>query len=191
MEKTLRSIICLILLCGAAAGTASAGALLSIKPLDPVVAGGTVIPFTVEIADISDLYAWQFDVTFSSSVLAAQSETEGEFLSSGGNSTFFIAGTIDNPNGIFSATADTLEDPVDGISGSGVLLSLSFLATSPGFTDVTLDNVFLLDSLGNDISFTTSDTSVTVTPEPATWMLSGASILGLILLRYSRRMYGR
>lgn len=165
----MRALLFLTLLCGASR-SAMAAAVLSIEPVASTAIAGSSVELTVEVTGITDLYAWQFDVDFSPDVLSAQSEIEDTFLATGG-ATIFIPGIVDNVNGAITDTADTLETAVSGVGGSGTLLDLDFLASGIGVSDVSLANVILLDSDFNNIPFTTSDGSVTVTPEPACWPL--------------------
>jgi general secretion pathway protein D len=81
------------------------------------VAVGDIFTVNADIASITDLYAFQFDLSFDPAVLAATSSTEGPFLPSGG-ATFFIPGAIDNLNGMVTATVDTLI-AASGHLGSG------------------------------------------------------------------------
>lgn len=74
----------------------SATPILSIDPPSQGANVGDNFLLNVTIADITDLFAYQFDVAYDPTVLAAQSIMEGVFLSSGGDSTVFLPGTIDN-----------------------------------------------------------------------------------------------
>ena len=81
-----------------AGSLANAQAVISIDPTTETTSTGTVVTVDVEIANVSDLYGYQLDLTFDPSILRAVSSTEGTFLSSGGD-TFFIPGTNDNVGG--------------------------------------------------------------------------------------------
>ena len=162
-----------------------AAALLSVPLAAQTVisAGSTdvgvdqIFTLPVSIADVSDLYAFQFDLAFDPAILQLLSISEGSFLPSGG-STIFFAGTIDNIAGTATDTADTLVGNIPGVSGSGDLVDFTFEAISPGISSVSLSNGLLFDSSFNSIPFTTVDGSVTVTattPEP-----SGLSWIGCL-----------
>jgi Cohesin domain len=141
--------------------SANAQAVLSVDPTTQTTSTGTVITVDVDVADVTGLYAYQFDLTFNPNVLQAVSSTEGSFLSSGG-STFFINGSNDNVGGTVSATADTLLSAVSGVGGSGQLAVFTFDAVGNGTSALAIQNELLLDSNINILSDTTTGGSVTV-----------------------------
>jgi general secretion pathway protein D len=147
-----------------------------------------VFTLPVDIAGVSDLYAFQFDLAFDPTILQLLSVSEGSFLPSAG-STIFIPGAIDNMGGTATATADTLVGDIPGASGDGDLVDFTFLAINVGASSVSLSNEFLLDSNFNFIPFTTVDGSVTVfTPEPPglSW-IGFFAVAGMLLARRWRR----
>jgi hypothetical protein len=162
-----------------------------------VTVGATfVVP--VAIAGTSDLYAFQFDATYDPTILQLLSINEGPFLATAGN-TFFIPGTIDNVSGDATFTADTLLGPGPGAAGSGTLATLDFQAIASGTSALSLANVILLDSNLNNLAFTTSDGSITVSapvtgtvPEPNSITLL-AGVLGCLAVvrfrKYKRRAH--
>src|SRR5438874_12162466 len=91
----------------AAVVTAKADPILSLQPSAISVTSGSKFSLDLNIADVTALFAIQFDLGFAPGVLSATSITEGLFLPAGGT-TFFIPGTIDNVAGAITATADTL-----------------------------------------------------------------------------------
>ena len=165
------------------------GGTIEVAPTVLTVSNGQVFSLDVNVDSVIDLYAYQFDLNFDASVLQAVSETEGSFLSSGG-STFFIPGVIDNTNGYFSGTADSLEAAIPGVSGSGTLVEFTFQAIGSGSTPIDITNVYLLDSnlSGIDAGVTNGDVLVepTVpTPEPSYGPL--LLVLGAVALVFGRR----
>lgn len=132
----------------------------------------------VTIAQVSDLYAFQFDIAFNPAVLELQDLTEGPFLPSAGI-TSFIPGTVDNSSGTAVFTVDTLVGPIPGASGSGTLALLMFQPKSVGTSQITLSNALLLDSSLNPIQFSMSSGTVVVfAPEPGAFI----PIIPLLLL---------
>ena len=135
----------------------------------------------IDITGVSDLYAYQFDISFNPSILAAITVSEGGFLSSAG-STSFVPGTIDNGTGTISFTADSLISAISGANGSGTLAIISFNALQDGVSALNISNTLLLDSNLSDIAATTTSGSVTVSdtatvPEPTSWALMGAALI--------------
>jgi general secretion pathway protein D len=139
------------------------------------------------VSSVSDLTAFQFDISFDPAVLAAAGIAEGAFLSSGGT-TFFSPGDIDNTAGLISFTAGTLLGPGAGVNGSGTLASLNFDAIALGTSPIALSNVILIDSTLAEIPSAVSGGSVRVTvipePGPALPVMAGIiTALGLARFR--------
>ncbi len=164
-------------------GKADSVALVSLNPSSPSINAGASLTLDVDVSNVTDLYAFQFDLSFAPGVLSAVSITEGSFLPLDGP-TFFIPGTIYNPSGSVAFTADTLLGPGSGASGTGTLAVLTLSALSPGSSGIDLSNVLLLNSNLNPINFDLQDGSVQVspaviTPEPNSlpFLFAGAGIL--------------
>jgi hypothetical protein len=162
----------------------SGAPILSIQPSSPTIfAGGTAV-LSVAVSNAIDLYAYQFDVTFTPGVLSAQSVSEGAFLASAGT-TFFIPGTIDNAVGMVTSISNTLIGPIAGANGSGTLTRLAISGVTPGTDTVALLNVTLLDSALAPIAANVQSTSVTVEriPEPGTVVLALAGLAAVCVLK--------
>jgi general secretion pathway protein D len=155
------------------------------------VAQGTNFVVDVLIAQVSDLYSFQFDLSFNPGVLKATKVLEGALLPTGG-STFFIPGTIDNTAGNITFNADTLVGSIPGVTGGGMLLEFEFTALANGTSPLGLSNVVLLDSNGNVIANSTTGGSVTVgggsaVPESSTLLLLLAGLCSLVLVVAAKR----
>jgi hypothetical protein len=165
---------------------AASAATIMIEPTLSTTFVGGAINVTVQVTDVTDLYAYQFDVSFDPTVLSTTDVSEGGLLPSGGG-TFFFPGAIDNVLGTLTLTSGSLEGPVPGVSGSGILANIVFTGVGFGASPVTLSNVVLLDSAGRDIAATTiQNGSVTVIPEPMSVMLVGCGVLGGLIARAYR-----
>ncbi len=178
--------------------TAYAGpvtAVISVQPSNKMVGLNQAFSLDIDIANVTDLYAYQFNLSFDSTILSANSVTESSFLS-GGGSTFFNGGTIDNSAGTISFIFDTLLGPVPGVSGSGPLVNVSFASLASGTSPITISNVSLLDSNLNSIDANVANGTVTVSsgangvPDRGTSaLLLGIGLAGLFVV--NRRAFLR
>jgi len=150
-----------------------------------------IFTLPVSITGASDLYAFQFDLSFDPSILQLLSISEGSFLP-GAGSTIFVPGTIDNIGGTATSNADTLVGAISGASGDGDLVDFTFQAIDTGTSSLSLSNGLLFDSNFNEIPFTTVDGSVTMTagpvPEPPGLSWIGCLVVaGMLLAKRWRR----
>ena len=102
----------------------------------PIHLGDT---FTLDISaeTVFDLAGWQFDIVFDPAALEAIDVSEGDFLKTGGGTTFFQSGSIDNTAGkIMGLSAARLS--AQGVNGTGTLLQVTFKAKSAGETELAL-----------------------------------------------------
>ena len=184
----------LLLVSSLAAAPVLAAPIISIQPATQTVSVNDTFSVDVTITDVTDLYGFQFDLSFSPAVLAALDITEGAFLPSGGGTTFFIPGSIDNNAGTISFTADSLIGAISGVTGNGILASVSFQALGAGTSAIELSNIVLQDSVPNDITpFTTTHGTVevrggTTIPSPDTLLLFLGGWISLLLSRSLRPM---
>lgn len=187
MRIAIRSIVAAVILFNALGAWADSIPTVSIQPQTTTVFGGNTFTLDVNISNVSDLFAFQFDLGFNPSILSAVSIMEGSFLP-GGGTTFFIPGAIDNVGGTIAATADSLIGLIPGGTGSGTLAEVEFKALGSGTNGISLSNAQLLDSSLSPIPFETAPGSVDVTgvaavPEPSAVLLVGAALLCVIGLR--------
>jgi hypothetical protein len=183
MKRTIHLAVMSTLL-----ASALPAATLLLVPSSTTVMAGDTLTVDVNITDVTDLYAYQFDVGFDPALLNASSVTAGPFLATGGT-TLFLAGLVDNSAGTVSFTAESLISLVPGVSGDGALAQISFLAVGPGLATMTPFGVILLDSSGAGIDATTQSATVLVnTPEVASGSYAAAGLLLLTsMIAWSRR----
>jgi len=187
------ALIAGILLATVFSSLAFADATLSVAPASSTVSMGGTFAVDVNIAGVTDLYDFQFDLSFNPAVLQATNVLEGSFLA-GGGSTFFLPGTIDNTAGTIAFNANTLLAAISGVSGSGTLVEFDFTGLAPGTSDLTILNnadLILQDSTGALISSTETGGSVTVqgttaVPEPSSLMMLVAGLMFLTGLSLKR-----
>ena len=109
--------------------------------------------FTLNILaeGVFDLAGWQFDIDFDPAALEAVDVREGDFLKTGGGSTFFQTGRIDNKIGkITGLNTALLSD--SGVSGTGTILQVTFKAKTEGETSLDMDNFLLGSFTGRNIA---------------------------------------
>jgi hypothetical protein len=168
---------------------AKADAIFSVSAPGTVTVGEAFV-VDVNISNVADLYAFQFDLGFNASVFSATFAGEGALLPAAG-ATFFIPGAIDNAGGSILSTADTLLSAVPGANGGGTLAVFDFTAIGSGTSPITLSNVLLLDSKLNSLSASVRDGSVAVSPvpEPSSLLLFLAGLAGLFAVASSRKRF--
>ncbi len=130
-----------------------------------IYVGGT---FTLNLSarNVIDLAGWQGDITFDPDALEAVEVTEGDFLKSEGEGTFFQAGTIDNAAGkITSLYSARISE--SGVNGTGTLLSVTYKAKADGETQVTLENFEFSSISGDVIPAVPPNITITVGDYPA------------------------
>jgi hypothetical protein len=97
----------------------------------------------VNVTGVSDLYGWEFKLNWTATILNAVNVTEGPFLESGGN-TFFYSG-LNATEGHVTVEC-TLEGNIQGVSGNGVLATITFNVKSSGQSPLNLYYAVLLNS---------------------------------------------
>ena len=177
----------LAVLSAACWGAAMAVPVLSVTSLSPGPAIGETFEVDVGVADIADLYAFNFSLAFDPAVLQLQAIDEGPFLG-GAGATVFIPGDIDNVAGTAIFTGGSLLSLVPGPSGSGVLAKFSFRAAAGGSSALALSDVLMLDSSLVEVAVTAIDGHVTTVPEPMSLALW---LAGLVALGRKRLARGR
>ena len=141
--------------------------------------------FTVDLnaEHVADLAGWQVDVAFDPTTLEAVEVNEGDFLKTGGGTTFFQKGTINNRLGkITGLSAARISE--EGVKGSGTLLSVTFVAKASGETQVKLYDFEFGSATGTVIPTASPNITLTVGEYPA-WDVNQdgrVSILDLILI---------
>jgi hypothetical protein len=170
-------------LLGAMSLQAYAATLSTSASPNPATVGQT-IELDVLLSDVVDLYTYQFSISFDPSVLQVTGVSLGNFLEAGGD-TIGAPGTVDNVAGTVTYFYNTLYSPVPGVTGAGTLGHLTFSAVGAGTSALALSDVILLNSGVEDIGYTVAAGPITVSavPEPATYLMFGAGLIGVAALR--------
>ena len=99
-----------------------------------------IVNITVDPRNIP-VYGVQYKLSFDKSVLHAEWQNEGSFLSSDGAGTMVLINNIDNGNGIISFAATRIETE-DGVTDPGTLAVIKFTAMKQGAnSSLTLSEV--------------------------------------------------
>ncbi len=125
--------------------------------------------FTLDLSaeNVFDLAGWQFDIAFDPTVLETVEVNEGDFLKIDGGATFFQSGTIDNTTGKITGL-NAIRFNEDGATGTGTLLSVTFLAKAEGETQLTLNNFHLGSATGEPIAVAPPEVVITIEGQLAT-----------------------
>ena len=161
-------------------------AVISVVPHAAEVAPGESFAVDISIADVSDLYGFQFSLDFSPGTLGVLHADEGAFFSTGGG---FFEGIIDNASGKLDFVANTILGPGPGLSGGGVLATITFNALAAGNGEISVSDLLLLNSDLEDISVDSLDAAEVVVrgapvDEPHILLLMS---LGVLSMRFMKR----
>jgi hypothetical protein len=173
------SIVTVILfsLTQANVGTASPEPIVSFDPQPINKLVGSTFDINITVANVTNLYAWQFNVTFNPSVLEFTGIEEGPFLKQAGT-TYMLPTIIDNDAGFtfFGVSLWLYPAPPGGANGSGTLATITFAATGNGTSTLHFYESKLNDwdhehKVPVPIPHTAVDGSATATPIPgdANW----------------------
>jgi hypothetical protein len=141
--------------------------LLQLVPSPTIVQNASQpVVLNLTITNVTDLYGWQASIYFENIVLNCVDASEGSFLNASG-STFWPPPSINN---IFNETQGNalpgciLIGNVSGVSGSGVLATMTFQVVGGGNATVHIDpnDTKLIDSHDHSIPYTTADAAVSV-----------------------------
>src|SRR5947209_14153276 len=138
---------------------ARAAPVVSLQTAPSPALPGSSFNLTISVEEVVDLYAFQFELSYAPTLLAASAINEGPFLAQGGT-TIFLPGAIENDQGRIGSTVDTLVGVVPGVSGNGVLATVLFQMLAADTGPVTLSNVILLNSRLQPIPATTAGTTI-------------------------------
>ena len=166
LERNASSAIMLMLVL---AGMLAAAMIGVVKAVETIVAVypqavtayvDSTFAVNITIADVTDLWSWGLKLEWNSSVLGFVDAEEGPFLKSIG-STSWIPIVLQADLIFISCTSMVV--PIEGVSGSGVLATITFNATELGDANLTMSEVDLEDVDGNHISCTVVNGQVIVT----------------------------
>jgi len=123
------------------------------KTVKDVPVGGS-FNVSVNVADMADLYSWEFYMNWSVPMLDVTSVVEGDFLKSQPGETQFDYEIHNDEGYIYVSCARTV---TPGVTGDGTLAQISFLVKSIGNSTIHLYDTLLLDSAQKQMLSTTID----------------------------------
>ena len=141
--------------------------------------------FTLDLyaEDVVDLAEWQFDIAFDPTHLEAIEVRKGYFLASEGGVSSFQKGTINNKSGKIRGLSEA-ERNENSVSGTSLLVSVTFSAKAGGETELTLNNFQLISGTGQAIPAGPLKVALMV-KDRLIWDVNGdgqVSILDLLLI---------
>ena len=183
----IKKLLCAVALVLGSVFAAQAAPVLRVTPALSNVTVGSVFTLDIQIFGVLDLFGWQMDLGFSP-LVSASPATEGSFLGAGQT---FSGGTVDNSAGMITTMFSALSGGT-GVSGDGILASISFAALNAGTATFSLSNVELIDSNLDPIFFSFPDDAFSAVvdiaalnggtlPEPSTLALLGLALAGVLL----------
>lgn len=125
-------------------------ASLGLQPANTQIAAGRVFSQTIRLQDVSNLGAFQADVTFDPAVAQVEAVTLGAFLGSTGRSVLAPPADIDNVGGRVRWGAGSFGVPA-GPTGSGDVATIRFRALGVGQTVLSFEQVLLADAQSNPL----------------------------------------
>jgi hypothetical protein len=140
------------------------GASVLVDPSQITVFEGENLTANVDVTGVTDLYGWEFQLYWNSTVLNCTNAAVVTPPVWQGYQQDYGPGLQPNYNstcGMFSE-AEAAEYPAPPFNGSTTVATLTFQALQPGTTSLTLADALLGDSTAQPISCTVSSGSVTV-----------------------------
>lgn len=171
VQRLVRTGILAALMAAVSGTSALAQAVVSVSPATKNVlpTGGNFV-LTVNIANATNVHAYQVVLSFNNAVIRYVGRAEGSFLNGGGlYGTFFQS----NPPPSASVSSITFDSAILGIelaSGDGTLFTVTFAPVANGASPVTISSVDLRDDNNNALPATIQSGSVTVTNPAAVYV---------------------
>lgn len=125
-------ILVLLALLSISRAEAPTTTMVGTDPLPSTAAIGVAFNISVTIEEVLNLCAWEFNMTFDTTVLDAVAVYEGPFLTDTGYGTWWLDPTMDNTRGIVTGGCHIFPYPDYGADGSGVLAYVTILVEAKG-----------------------------------------------------------
>ncbi len=132
-------------------GAAQPGPTLKVEPAQLEVAPNQRFQVQVTIADVENLGGFQVRLAYDPSVLEVKDAAVEEFLTSTGRTEIPVGPQVDNDGGTVVLGAATFGDAA-GPNGSGVLATITCKALGEGSSELTLEDVQVMDTAAGSLS---------------------------------------
>lgn len=177
MKRSLLVSLCLFVISSAmvsipSAATGDEQTIVRIHPSTIEASPGQVFNVTICIDNATDLYAWQVIICYRKDVVSALEAFEGPFLKAAGTTIFPLSAIWNDWTDTHGRimTGCCIQGPVPGVSGSGVLATITFGCLGPGDSVLEIitgpDDSYLLDPDLEEMPFTAEHGYVTVGQAP-------------------------
>jgi general secretion pathway protein D len=168
MRRAILAPLLLVML----AATPARGATIAVG--SPSFNAGETFTVAITVQDVTDLVTFSVDLSFDPALLEATGASAGSFL---GGCCFFARLPSDpfGVPGVVEFITDGLPGQGPGVSGSGDLALITFLALAAGDPQLALANIILINSADELIEV---DVPTTV-PEPAVLVLLACGLAAL------------
>ena len=173
---------------------------VTVEPASKVVGVGETFTVDIVVDPDAEIGGAQFSLSFDPSLVTANDVIEGNLLSQGGASTYFISGAIDNAAGSITGVFGAITADGETVSQSGVFATISFTAgAAVGTSALDLTNVIVGDSQGQAMDIEVTDGRVSVIGAAhrigkaaivALSIAGGAAIIAGIIVLVRRRRSG-
>jgi len=129
---------------------------------------GDTFTIDINVEDVTNLYGFDFNLTYNTNILDATQIEIGTWLSGGAECKFFsqiidetcaIIKSVRHDAAGYAWVVVTLLDPAAPVSGSGTLATITFQVTGTGVSALDLAETDLVDSDTNEISHDVDDGS--------------------------------
>jgi hypothetical protein len=158
--------------------TVTGVASTTINPPQQIVGVNQLVDVTIDVSNVANLGAYQFELNFDRNILQFVQVTNGPFLGSTGRPVFCPAPFTDIQNVRFGCATTGGSPP--GPTGAGTLATVRFLTIAQGPADLRLTTMDLADPLAGPIPGTVTDNAdeilVFLNPPTATPTATATSI---------------
>jgi parallel beta-helix repeat protein len=145
-------LLILVVLSGASIAYAPVSLpLLYVDPADNVAEPGESFTLNITIQDVTDLYSYEFKLGFDSGILAVTSVDQGPFLTGPLGTLFYPLVEAD-----YVHVAHLILGGYPGVSGSGVLCSITFDVIDAGACALDLYETIMLNSTVGELPHDTA-----------------------------------